>query len=89
VPQHFLPLQQSPSAGGVAVAVPMAAVNAAIKRRYFMSPPFRFLLKKLDHAYMRGEPSLRRTPRVVAELVGAECALKHAEQSRRFVRPLR
>ena len=42
VPQHFLPLQQSPVAGGVAVAVPMAAVNAAIKRRYFISPPFCF-----------------------------------------------
>src|SRR5438094_307740 len=55
----------------------------------FHKSSFSFLLKKLDHAYMRGEPSLRRTQGVAAELAGAECALKHAEQSRRFVRPPR
>jgi len=38
---------------------------------------------------MRGEPSLTRTPRVAVELAGADFALKHAEQSRRFVRPPR
>jgi len=40
--QHFaLPLQQS-VAGDVAAAVPMNAAKVAIKKRYFIDPPFWF-----------------------------------------------